>query len=59
MLLLSESIAIYFPILIQEVVRMEQPDGFVEVTFDDLEVRAYEAQGKVQFTAKAADIHAV
>ena len=39
--------------------RMEQPDGFVEVTFDDLEVRAYEAQGKVQFTAKAADIHAV
>mgnify|MGYP003304158947 FL=1 len=39
--------------------RMEQPDGFVEVIFDDLEVRAYEAQGKVQFTAKAADIHAV
>ena len=37
----------------------EQPDGYVEVTFDDLEVRAYEAQGKVQFTAKAADIHAV
>ena len=39
--------------------RMEQPDGFVEVTFDDLEVRAYEAQGKVQFTAKATGIFAV
>ena len=36
--------------------RMEQPDGFVEVDFDGLEVSAYESQGKVQFTAKAADI---
>ena len=39
--------------------RMEQPDGFVEVDFDGLEVSAYESQGKVQFTAKAADIFAV
>ena len=37
----------------------EQPDGFVEVDFDGLEVSAYESQGKVQFTAKAADIFAV
>ena len=38
---------------------MEQPDGFVEVEFEGLEVRAYEAQGKVQFTAKATGIFAV
>ena len=38
---------------------MEQPDGFVEVDFDGLEVSAYESQGKVQFTAKAADIFAI
>ena len=38
---------------------MEQPDGFVEVEFADLEVSGYEAQGKVQFTAKAAGIIAV
>jgi len=38
---------------------MEQPDSFVEVEFDDLEVRAYEAQGKVNFTAKATNIRAV
>ena len=38
---------------------MESPDSFVEVLFSDLEVSGYEAQGKVQFTAKAADIHAV
>ena len=39
--------------------RMEQPEGFVEVAFDGLEVSGYESQGKVMFTAKAADIHAV
>ena len=39
--------------------RMEQPEGFVEVEFDGLEVSGYESQGKVMFTAKAADIHAV
>lgn len=39
--------------------RMEQPDGFVEVEFEGLEVGAYESQGKVMFTAKAADIYAV
>lgn len=39
--------------------RLEQPEGFVDVEFDGLEVGAYEAQGKVQFTAKAADIHIV
>ena len=38
---------------------MEQPDSFVEVEFDDLEVRAYESQGKVNFTAKATNIRAV
>ena len=39
--------------------RMEQPEGFVEVEFEGLEVGAYESQGKVMFTAKAADIYAV
>ena len=38
---------------------MAQPDGFVEVEFEGLEVRGYEAQGKVQFTAKATSIYAV
>ena len=38
---------------------MEQPDSFVEVEFEGLEVRGYEAQGKVQFTAKATGIFAV
>lgn len=36
--------------------QMEQPDGFVEVTFEALEVGAYEMNGKVQFTAKATAI---
>ena len=35
---------------------MESPDNFVEVLFSDLEVSGYEAQGKVQFTAKASGI---
>lgn len=39
--------------------RMAQPDGFVEVDFEGLEVSGYESQGKVQFTAKATDIFAV
>ena len=39
--------------------QMEQPDGFVEVKFEELEVTAYEMQGKVQFTAKAKSIHPV
>ena len=38
---------------------MEQPDGFVEVEFDGLEVRAYESKGIVNFTAKADGIFAV
>ena len=38
---------------------MEQPDGFVEVEFDNLEVRAYESKGVVNFTAKADGIFAV
>ena len=38
---------------------MAQPDGFVEVEFEGLEVHGYEAQGKVQFTAKATGIFAV
>ena len=36
--------------------QMEQPDGFVEVQIDGLEVTAYEMQGKVQFAAKAKSI---
>ena len=39
--------------------RMAQPEGFVEVEFEGLEVRGYESQGKVQFTAKATSIYAV
>ena len=36
---------------------MEKPeDGFVEVEFTELEVSAYESQGKVQITAKATGI---
>ena len=38
---------------------MAQPEGFVEVEFDGLEVSGYESQGKVQFTAKATGIYAV
>ena len=38
---------------------MEQPDGFVEVEFEGLEVRAYENKGVVNFTAKATSIYAV
>ena len=38
---------------------MEQPDGFVEVEFEGLEVRAYENKGVVNFTAKATGIYAV
>ena len=38
---------------------MAQPDGFVEVECEGLEVRGYESQGKVQFTAKATGIFAV
>ena len=38
---------------------MEQPDGFVEVEFNGLEVRAYESKGVVNFTAKAEGIFAV
>ncbi len=36
---------------------MEKPDGFVEVEFDELEVLAYEMQGKVQIVAKATNIY--
>ena len=37
--------------------RMEPPkDGFTEVEFTDLEVSAYEREGKVLFTAKASSI---
>ena len=38
---------------------MEQPDGFVEVEFEGLEVRAYENKGVLNFTAKATGIYAV
>ena len=36
--------------------QMEQPEGFVEVKFEGLEVTAYEIQGKIQFSAKAKSI---
>ena len=37
--------------------RMEAPkDGFIEVEFANLEVNAYERDGKVLFTAKASGI---
>lgn len=39
--------------------QMEQPDGFVEVQIDGLEVTAYEMQDKIQFSAKAKSIHPV
>lgn len=35
---------------------LEKPDSFTEVEFSDLEVLAYEAQGKVQILAKASAI---
>ena len=38
---------------------MAQPNGFVEVEFEGLEVRAYENKGVVNFTAKATGIFAV
>ena len=38
---------------------MAQPDGFVEVGFEGLEVRAYESKGVVNFTAKATGIFAI
>ena len=39
--------------------RMEVPDGYVEVRFDDLEVFIYWSQGQPQVGARAADIHLV
>ena len=38
---------------------MAQPEGCGEGEFEGLEVRGYESQGKVQFTAKATGIFAV
>ena len=38
---------------------MEKPEDFVEVEFSDLEVNAYESQGRIQFTAKATGISTV
>ena len=38
---------------------MAQPDGFVEVEFEGLEVRAYENKGVLNFTAKATGIFTV
>ena len=35
---------------------LEKPEGFAEVTFSGLEVKAYESQGKTQLTAKATGI---
>ena len=38
---------------------LEKPEGFVEVEFDNLEVFAYESQGKTQISAKATGISVV
>ena len=38
---------------------MEKPEGFAEVTFTDLEVRAYESNGKANLSAKATGISLV
>lgn len=38
---------------------MDKPEGFVEVEFDGLEVSAYESQGHIQITAKAAGVSLV
>ena len=35
---------------------LEKPDGFAEVEFTELEVFAYEAQGKTQISARATGI---
>lgn len=35
---------------------MEKPEGFAEVSFQNLEVSAYESQGKTQITARATGI---
>ncbi len=35
---------------------LEKPDGFAEVDFQNLEVSAYESNGKTQITAKATGI---
>lgn len=39
--------------------RMDAPDGYVEVRFDDLEVFIYWSQGQPQVGAKATGIHLV
>ena len=39
--------------------RMEAPDGYAEVRFDDLEVFIYWSQGQPQVGAKATGIHLV
>lgn len=36
--------------------QMEKPDGYAEVQFDGLELTIYEAQGRVQLSAKAQGI---
>ena len=39
--------------------RMDNPDSYVEVRFDGLEVFIYWSQGQPQVGARAADIHLV
>lgn len=39
--------------------RMEKPDGYAEVAFDNLEVFIYWSQGQPQVGAKASGIHVV
>ncbi len=38
---------------------MEKPEGFVEVNFSGLEVKAYESNGKANLSAKATGISLV
>lgn len=37
--------------------RLEKPEGYSEVKFENLEIGLYEAQGHVNVTAKASGIH--
>ncbi len=38
---------------------MDEPDGSAEVEFDNLEIMAYEMQGRVQLSAKATGIYLI
>ena len=39
--------------------QLDEPDGYVEVAFDDLTIKPYVMNGKVGISYRAAGIHAV